>query len=96
VAKVLITGTKRLPRRSAGRMQELFRYPSRRRTRSRSTCPAACPVGGTFIQAESELAAISMVYGAAAVGERAMTSSSSPGISSCRRRFRSWRLELRR
>lgn len=34
-----------------------------------------------FIQAESELAAISMVYGAAAAGARAMTSSSSPGIS---------------
>ena len=37
--------------------------------------------GGVFIQAESELAAISMVYGAAACGVRAMTSSSSPGIS---------------
>ena len=39
------------------------------------------PRGGTFIQAESELAAISMVYGAASAGARAMTSSSSPGIS---------------
>jgi 2-oxoglutarate ferredoxin oxidoreductase subunit alpha len=38
-------------------------------------------VGGTFIQAESEIAAINMVYGAAACGVRAMTSSSSPGIS---------------
>ncbi|MCE5200648.1 MAG: 3-methyl-2-oxobutanoate dehydrogenase subunit VorB [Armatimonadota bacterium] len=37
--------------------------------------------GGVFIQAESELAAINMVYGAAAAGKRAMTSSSSPGIS---------------
>jgi len=37
--------------------------------------------GGVFIQAESELAAINMVFGAAAAGERAMTSSSSPGIS---------------
>ena len=37
--------------------------------------------GGTFIQAESELAAINMVYGAASAGVRAMTSSSSPGIS---------------
>ena len=37
--------------------------------------------GGEFIQAESELAAISMVYGATAAGARAMTSSSSPGIS---------------
>lgn len=37
--------------------------------------------GGVFIQAESELAAINMVFGAAATGVRAMTSSSSPGIS---------------
>jgi len=36
---------------------------------------------GTFIQAESEIAAINMVYGAAGAGARAMTSSSSPGIS---------------
>jgi 2-oxoglutarate ferredoxin oxidoreductase subunit alpha len=38
-------------------------------------------VKGIFIQAESELAAINMVFGAAAAGARAMTSSSSPGIS---------------
>jgi 2-oxoglutarate ferredoxin oxidoreductase subunit alpha len=38
-------------------------------------------VGGTFLQAESEVAAINMVYGAAGAGARAMTSSSSPGIS---------------
>ena len=37
--------------------------------------------GGVFIQSESELAAINMVFGASAVGARAMTSSSSPGIS---------------
>ncbi len=37
--------------------------------------------GGVFIQAESELAAVNMVFGAAAAGVRAMTSSSSPGIS---------------
>ncbi|MCR4434535.1 MAG: 3-methyl-2-oxobutanoate dehydrogenase subunit VorB [Clostridiales bacterium] len=38
-------------------------------------------VNGTFIQAESEVAAINMVYGAASAGARVMTSSSSPGIS---------------
>lgn len=38
-------------------------------------------IGGTFLQAESEVAAINMVYGVAAAGKRAMTSSSSPGIS---------------
>lgn len=37
--------------------------------------------GGVFIQAESEVSAINMVFGAAAAGARAMTSSSSPGIS---------------
>lgn len=37
--------------------------------------------GGVFIQAEAETAAINMVYGASAAGARAMTSSSSPGIS---------------
>ncbi|MFA5676323.1 MAG: 3-methyl-2-oxobutanoate dehydrogenase subunit VorB [Christensenellales bacterium] len=38
-------------------------------------------VGGTFLQAESEISAINMVYGAAGAGARVMTSSSSPGIS---------------
>ena len=38
-------------------------------------------VGGVFLQAESEIAAINMVYGAAGAGGRVMTSSSSPGIS---------------
>ena len=38
-------------------------------------------LGRTFVQAESEIAAVSMVYGAASVGVRTMTSSSSPGIS---------------
>lgn len=38
-------------------------------------------VGGVFVQAESELAAINMIFGASATGTRSMTSSSSPGIS---------------
>ena len=38
-------------------------------------------IGGTFLQAESEIAAINMVYGVSAAGLRVMTSSSSPGIS---------------
>ena len=37
--------------------------------------------GGTFVQAESEVSAINMVYGAAAAGQRVMTGSSGPGIS---------------
>jgi len=38
-------------------------------------------VGGTFLQAESEVAAINMVYGAASAGQRVMTASSGPGMS---------------
>ena len=38
-------------------------------------------VGGTFVQAESEVAAINMVYGAAAAGVRVMSGSSGPGLS---------------
>lgn len=38
-------------------------------------------LGRVFVQSESELAAINMVFGASATGKRAMTSSSSPGIS---------------
>ncbi|HTK95548.1 MAG TPA: 3-methyl-2-oxobutanoate dehydrogenase subunit beta, partial [Terriglobales bacterium] len=38
-------------------------------------------IGGTFLQAESEVAAINMVYGAASAGMRVMTGSSGPGLS---------------
>ncbi len=38
-------------------------------------------IGGAFVQAESEVAAINMLYGAAGAGARVLTSSSSPGIS---------------
>ena len=38
-------------------------------------------IGGTFLQAESEIAAINMVYGVSSAGKRVMTSSSSPGVS---------------
>lgn len=38
-------------------------------------------VGGTFLQAESEVGAINMVYGAASTGQRVMTASSGPGLS---------------
>ncbi|HUI74718.1 MAG TPA: 3-methyl-2-oxobutanoate dehydrogenase subunit VorB [Candidatus Acidoferrum sp.] len=38
-------------------------------------------IGGTFLQAESEVAAINMIYGASSAGVRVMTASSGPGIS---------------
>ena len=51
---------------------------------ARSPKPPRCylpQVGGTFLQAESEVAAINMVYGAASAGVRVMTASSGPGLS---------------
>lgn len=59
-----------------------FGYPITPQTEIAAYMAKRMPkIGGTFLQAESELAAINMVYGASAAGKRAMTSSSSPGIS---------------
>ncbi len=59
-----------------------FGYPITPQTEVAAYMAKRMPqVGGTYLQAESEIAAINMVYGAASTGTRAMTSSSSPGIS---------------
>lgn len=59
-----------------------FGYPITPQTEVAAYMSKAMPkIGGTFLQAESEIAAVNMLYGAAAAGARAMTSSSSPGIS---------------
>lgn len=59
-----------------------FGYPITPQTEIPEYMSARMPeVGGCFLQAESEVAAINMVYGAAGTGERVITSSSSPGIS---------------
>ena len=59
-----------------------FGYPITPQTELAAYMAKKLPkIGGTFLQAESEIAAINMVYGAAAAGARTMTSSSSPGIS---------------
>lgn len=59
-----------------------FGYPITPQTEISAYLSRRMPkVGGTYLQAESEVAAINMVYGAAAAGARVMTSSSSPGIS---------------
>ena len=59
-----------------------FGYPITPQTEIAAYMAKRMPkIGGVFLQAESEIAAINMVYGAAAAGVRAMTSSSSPGIS---------------
>lgn len=59
-----------------------FGYPITPQTEIAAYMAKRMPsLGGTFVQAESELAAVNMVIGVAATGRRAMTSSSSPGIS---------------
>ncbi|MEF9925490.1 MAG: 3-methyl-2-oxobutanoate dehydrogenase subunit VorB [Raoultibacter sp.] len=59
-----------------------FGYPITPQTELAAYMSKCMPkVDGCFLQAESEIAAINMVYGASAAGARVMTSSSSPGIS---------------
>ena len=59
-----------------------FGYPITPQTEIPEYMSARMPeVGGCFLQAESEVAAINMVYGAAGTGARVITSSSSPGVS---------------
>jgi 2-oxoglutarate ferredoxin oxidoreductase subunit alpha len=62
--------------------RHFFGYPITPQTEVAAYMSKRMPkIGGTYLQAESEIAAINMVYGAASAGLRAMTSSSSPGIS---------------
>lgn len=59
-----------------------FGYPITPQTEIAAYMAKKMPkIGGIFLQAESEIAAINMVYGASSAGVRVMTSSSSPGIS---------------
>lgn len=59
-----------------------FGYPITPQTEVAAYMAKRMPkIGGTFLQAESEVAAINMCIGVAATGKRVMTSSSSPGIS---------------
>ena len=59
-----------------------FGYPITPQTEIAAYMAKRMPkIGGTFLQAESEVAAINMLYGLASTGKRVMTSSSSPGIS---------------
>lgn len=59
-----------------------FGYPITPQTELAAYMAKRMPkIGGVFLQAESEVAAINMVYGVASTGKRVMTSSSSPGVS---------------
>ena len=81
--KVLMKGNEALAEAAiqAG-CRHYFGYPITPQTEVAAYMAKRMPkIGGTFLQAESEIAAINMVYGVASTGCRVMTSSSSPGIS---------------
>lgn len=81
--KVLMKGNEALAEAAiAAGCRHFFGYPITPQTEVAAYMAKRMPkVGGTYLQAESEVAAINMVYGASAAGKRVMTSSSSPGIS---------------
>ena len=81
--KVLMKGNEALAEAAlrAG-CRHFFGYPITPQTEVAAYMAKRMPkISGTYLQAESEIAAINMVLGASAAGVRAMTSSSSPGIS---------------
>lgn len=83
MAKILLHGTEAI---SEGAIRNgcraFFGYPITPQNEVPEYMSVKMPeIGGVFVQAESEIAAINMVYGAAGSGVRSMTSSSSPGIS---------------
>ena len=83
MAKVLMKGNEAIAEAAirAG-CRHYFGYPITPQTELAAYMAKRMPkIGGVFLQAESEIAAINMVYGVAATGRRVMTSSSSPGVS---------------
>jgi len=83
IGKILMTGNEAMAEAAicAG-CRAYFGYPITPQNELLEYMAARMPaMGGVFVQAESEVAAINMCYGASAAGVRTMTSSSSPGIS---------------
>ncbi len=83
MAKVLMKGNEAIAEAAilAG-CRHYFGYPITPQTEIAAYMAKRMPkIGGVFLQAESEISAINMVYGVAGAGFRVMTSSSSPGIS---------------
>ena len=83
MAKVLMKGNEAIAEAAilAG-CRHYFGYPITPQTEIAAYMAKRMPkIGGVFLQAESEISAINMVYGVAGAGIRVMTSSSSPGIS---------------
>ena len=83
MAKVLMKGNEAIAEAAvAAGCRYFFGYPITPQNQIPEYMAKRLPeVGGVFLQAESEISAINMVYGAAGAGARVMTSSSSPGIS---------------
>lgn len=81
--KVLMKGNEALAEAAiASGCKLFFGYPITPQTEVAAYMSKRLPkIGGTYLQGESEVASINMVLGAAATGRRAMTSTSSPGIS---------------
>ncbi len=81
--KFLMKGNEALAEAAiAAGCRHFFGYPITPQTEIAAYMSKKMPtIGGVYLQAESEIAAINMVLGASAAGVRAMTSSSSPGIS---------------
>lgn len=81
--KVLMKGNEAIAEAAIqARCMHYFGYPITPQTEVAAYMAKRMPkIGGCFLQAESEVAAINMVYGVASTGKRVMTSSSSPGIS---------------
>ena len=83
MAKVLMKGNEAIGEAAIkGGCRYFFGYPITPQTELPEYMSVRLPeAGGVFLQAESEIAAINMLYGAGGSGVRAMTSSSSPGIA---------------
>lgn len=81
--KTLMKGNEAIVRGAiAGGCRGFFGYPITPQNEIPEYMSVLMPkAGGAFVQAESEVASINMVYGAASTGARVMTTSSSPGIS---------------
>lgn len=83
MSKVLMKGNEAIAEAAirAG-CRHYFGYPITPQTEIAAYMAKRMPkIGGTFLQAESEISAINMVYGVSSAGYRVMTSSSSPGVS---------------
>ena len=81
MAKVMMKGNEAMAWQPLKVDVKRFWYPITPQSELPDLAKHICKHGGIFLQAESEIAAINMVYGASGAGCEVMTSSSSPGIA---------------